>query len=91
MTYGIAFFAVPHNGSPLAPWGKIVADIVSLYSGPVNTSFLESVSSGSEASERLNAQFEPLLEHYRFFSFCETLGEKKGGIDLDIVSGLISH
>ncbi|KAF2180982.1 hypothetical protein K469DRAFT_591005, partial [Zopfia rhizophila CBS 207.26] len=80
ITYGIVFFAVPHGGSKHATWGRIAAYIAGISSCQLNESFLSSVESGSAYNEMLNAKFKPLLERYRFFSFCETLSEGNLGI-----------
>lgn len=85
ITYGIVFFGVPHRGSEHATWGRIAARIIGISTGQLNESFLNSVESGSAYNEILNARFKPLLERYRFFSFCETLPEEMNGINLGIV------
>jgi hypothetical protein len=80
MTYGIVFFAVPHKGSKYATWGRIAARIAATFLRQPAESFLSSVESGSAYNKMLNAKFKPMLERYKFFSFCETLSEGEFGI-----------
>jgi len=79
-TYGILFFGVPHRGTKAATWGRIAADILRLYTGSYNASFLTSIEEGSAYNEKLNEAFKPLLGAYMFCSVCETIGEPGVGI-----------
>jgi hypothetical protein len=85
ITYGIFSFGVPHLGSRHATWGRIAGRIIGISADQLNKSFLNSIKSGSAYNEILNVKFEPLLERYRFFSFCETLPEEVNGKDFGIV------
>ena len=86
MTYGIIFFGVPHQGSAIVPWGRIVAQIASSYGGRINKSYMKGVESGSPYNEILNGRFKPLLENYKFLSVCEMLEERRSGWNFGVVS-----
>lgn len=79
-TYGIAFFATPHQGGNHARLGEIAARIVRLtLHNPKNT-FMESLKGDELFSDLLVQNFRHQLESYYVLSFFETRPFKKIGL-----------
>lgn len=58
-----------------ATWGEVVADMLGIYPGTQNTSFVSSVERSSAYNDKLNEQFKPLLDAYIFCSVCTPVPE----------------
>ncbi|KAF5865771.1 hypothetical protein ETB97_002284 [Aspergillus alliaceus] len=78
-TSGIAFFGTPHQGSPLASIGDVVAKVVkAVQRNPKNT-FMNTLKPDGLYAREISSNFQQLLENYRYLNFCETLPLKSFG------------
>ncbi len=79
-TYGIAFFATPHQGCNGARLGEIAATIANiLLRNPKNT-FLDALKKDSLFADGLTADFRYQLEDFHILSFFETRPYRKLGL-----------
>ncbi len=70
-TYGLVFFAVPHQGGHGAGLGAIAKNIVLSLTGDANNDLIESLKSNSLFQENQTAFFKHQLEDYQIVSVCE--------------------
>ncbi|KAF6514019.1 hypothetical protein HZS61_006275 [Fusarium oxysporum f. sp. conglutinans] len=70
-TNAIFFLAVPHNGSPYASCGVFASTIAQAFTFQPDNSYLASVVPGSDYNKELNSRFQPLLQHYKFYTWIE--------------------
>jgi hypothetical protein len=79
-TYGIAFFATPHQSSDLGTkLGEIASNISKEVVKNPSLAFLESMKKDSLYSEQLADSFQQQLFNYAVLSFYETLPSKGTG------------
>lgn len=79
-TYGIAFFATPHQGGNHVRLGEVVSTIArAVLRNPKNT-FLEALKRNSAFADSLTQHFRHQLEDYYILSFFETRPLGKLGI-----------
>ena len=71
VTYGVVFFAVPHQGGHGAGLGAIAKNIVLSLTGDANNDLIESPKSISLFQENQTAFFKNQLEDYQIVSVCE--------------------
>lgn len=88
----IAFFATPHQGSQLADWGTLIANIVSVFRS-TSTANLEILQRQSDELLDLAQHFSPLIQDpkLRIATFFETQKTKikwKFGLSKGV---LVSH
>lgn len=84
-TYGIAFFATPHQGGNFAQLGDIAAKIwTTVVNNPQNT-FLEVLKTHSLFSNEIIQDFKHQLEDYHILSFFEALPSKKFGASVGLI------
>ncbi|GKZ47865.1 hypothetical protein AbraIFM66951_011440 [Aspergillus brasiliensis] len=88
-TFGIAFFGTPHRGTHLARVGGVAAKIVRAILGTASNTLLKALSKGSLYALELSANFDKLLENYRYLSFYETLPFKSIGIVVEKESAVL--
>jgi hypothetical protein len=87
-TYGLVFFATPHQGGNYTGLGDIAAKIVrGILRNPSNT-FMESLKKDRLYSDELIQNFRHQLENYYVLSFSETLPFKKVGL-VSTMAGLM--
>ncbi|BCS00763.1 uncharacterized protein AKAW2_51104S [Aspergillus luchuensis] len=79
-TFGIVFFGTPHRGTHLARVGGVAAKFVRALLGTASNTLLKALSKGSLYALELSANFDKLLENYKYLSFYETLPFKSIGI-----------
>ena len=70
-TYGLVFFAVPHQGGNGASLGAIAKNIVNSITGDANNDLIESLKSNALFQENQAAFFKHQLEDYQIVSICE--------------------
>jgi hypothetical protein len=79
-TYGIVFFATPHQGGNHAKLGDIAASVAKgMLRNPENT-FLDALKKDSLFAEGIIKDFRHQLENYFVISLYETLPYKKMGL-----------
>ncbi|GKZ29449.1 hypothetical protein AbraIFM66950_004857 [Aspergillus brasiliensis] len=88
-TFGIAFFGTPHRGTHLARVGGVAAKIVRAILGTASNTLLKALSKGSLYALELSANFDKLLENYKYLSFYETLPFKSIGIVVEKESAVL--
>ncbi|KAL9634164.1 MAG: hypothetical protein Q9204_003107 [Flavoplaca sp. TL-2023a] len=71
-TYGLVFFAVPHQGGHGASLGKIAKNIVTTLNGSSRNDLIESLCANSFFQENQATFFRHQLEDYQIVSICET-------------------
>ena len=71
-TYGLVFFAVPHQGGHGASLGKIAKNIVTTLTGSSRNDLIESLCANSFFQENQATFFRHQLEDYQIVSICET-------------------
>lgn len=71
-TYGLVFFAVPHQGGHGGGLGGIAKNIVLSLTGDANNDLIESLKSNSLFQENQKTFFKHQLEDYRIVSVYET-------------------
>lgn len=79
-TYGIVFFATPHQGSNHAKLGDIAAKIARYSLRNEDNSFMEALKKDSLFGEELIENFRYQIEDFYVLSFVESLGYKKMGL-----------
>ncbi|KAL3480031.1 hypothetical protein BJX99DRAFT_254916 [Aspergillus californicus] len=79
-TYGIAFFGTPHRGSHLAKMGETVAKAVRAFLRTPNNTFINALKEDDLYANELSANFQQLLEDYKYINFYETLPLRSLGI-----------
>ncbi|KAL4929570.1 uncharacterized protein BDV17DRAFT_298019 [Aspergillus undulatus] len=79
-TYGIAFFGTPHRGSQLAKIGETLAKAVRAFLRTPNNTFINALKENDLYANELSANFEQLLEDYKYINFYETLPLRSLGI-----------
>ncbi|OAQ61390.1 ankyrin repeat domain-containing protein [Pochonia chlamydosporia 170] len=85
LTYGIAFFGTPHQGSDKAGLGEIVATVTRAVRRDVPNSFMESLKKDTLFSNELIENFKHQLEDRHIISFFETKPYKKHGLKLGLI------
>ncbi|KAI2923323.1 hypothetical protein CBS147343_872 [Aspergillus niger] len=88
-TFGIAFFGTPHRGTHLARVGGVAAKFVRAILGTASNTLLKALSKGSLYALELSANFDKLLENYKYLSFYETLPFKSIGIVVEKESAVL--
>lgn len=83
-TYGIAFFATPHQGGNYAKLGDIAASIVRTCLRYQPNTFMEVLKKDSLFGEELVKNFRHLIEDFYVLSFCETMTYGNIGLVRDI-------
>jgi hypothetical protein len=79
-TYGIVFFATPHNGGNFVPLAQIASNVArALLRNPENN-FLQSLEKDSLFGDELNNNFRHCIENFYILSFFETLPFNKMGL-----------
>lgn len=71
-TYGLIFFAVPHQGGHGAGLGAIAKNLVQSLTGDANNDIIESLKTNSLFQENQATFFKHQLEDYRIVSVYET-------------------
>lgn len=71
-TFGLVFFAVPHQGGHGTSLGKIARNIVTSLTGDGRNNLVESLSTNSMFQESQALFFKHQLEDYQVVSICET-------------------
>ncbi|KAL8709211.1 MAG: hypothetical protein Q9225_007481, partial [Loekoesia sp. 1 TL-2023] len=71
-TYGLVFFAVPHQGGHGASLGTIAKNIVTSMTGSSKNDLVESLRANSLFQENQATFFRHQLEDYQIVSVCET-------------------
>ena len=71
-TYGLVFFAVPHQGGHRANLGKIAKNIITSLAGNSKNDLIESLCANSFFQENQATFFKHQLEDYQVVSICET-------------------
>ncbi|KAL8736629.1 MAG: hypothetical protein Q9181_002306 [Wetmoreana brouardii] len=71
-TYGLVFFAVPHQGGHGASLGRIAKNIVTSLTGSSKNDLVESLRTNSLFQENQATIFRHQLEDYQIVSICET-------------------
>ncbi|OTA98500.1 hypothetical protein M426DRAFT_37457, partial [Hypoxylon sp. CI-4A] len=71
-TFGIAFFAAPHNGGCHAGIGAIVAKVARSLLGNPSNNFLSVLKEGSPFLDTIIDDFRQLLEDFQYLTFYET-------------------
>ncbi|KAL4937603.1 hypothetical protein BDV06DRAFT_226801 [Aspergillus oleicola] len=79
-TYGIAFFGTPHRGSHLAKLGETLAKAVRAFLRTPNNTFINALKENDIYANELSANFQQLLEDYKYINFYETLPLRSLGI-----------
>jgi hypothetical protein len=72
-TYGIAFFATPHQGGHYDKLGEVVAKVFKGELGNSNNTLIESLKQDGLYSNELVGNFREELEDLHVVSFYETL------------------
>ncbi|KAI9681249.1 MAG: hypothetical protein M1817_002531 [Caeruleum heppii] len=88
-TYGIAFFATPHQGGNFAGLGDIAATIARSFVRSPKNSFMEALQKDTLFGDELVQNFRHLLEDFRILSFRESLPFKKLGLIVDSKSATL--
>lgn len=88
-TYGLVFFAVPHQGGHGANLGKIAKNLVTSLSGNSRNDLVESLEKNSLSQENQATLFKHQLEDYQIISVYETRPTKVKLFGL--TKGLVSH
>ncbi|PYH36551.1 kinesin [Aspergillus neoniger CBS 115656] len=88
-TFGIVFFGTPHRGTHLARVGGVAAKFVRALLGTASNTLLKALSKGSLYALELSANFDKLLENYKYLSFYETLPFKSIGIVVEKDSAVL--
>lgn len=71
-TYGLVFFAVPHQGGRGASLGKIAKNIITSTTGNGKNDLIESLCAYSLFQENQATFFRHQLEEHQVVSICET-------------------
>ncbi len=79
-TYGIVFFATPHQGGNYAKLGDIAAKIAKGCLRNEDNHFMEALKKDSLFGQELIENFRHQIEDYYVLSFVETLQYKKIGL-----------
>jgi hypothetical protein len=79
-TYGIVFFATPHQGGNYAKLGDIAAKIARRCLRNEDNSFMEALKKDSLFGEELIENFRHQIEDFYVLSFVETEGYKNLGL-----------
>ncbi|KAL4790654.1 hypothetical protein BDV19DRAFT_372080 [Aspergillus venezuelensis] len=79
-TYGIVFFGTPHRGSHLAKLGETLAKAVRAFLRTPNNTFINALKENDLYANELSANFQQLLEDYKYINFYETLPLRSLGI-----------
>lgn len=77
-TYGIAFFGTPHRGSPHAPFGSIVAEIVRFVKIQPSNTLMKSLKRSSVLANELSKDYRSQLGSFHVLSFLEQKKTKNG-------------
>ncbi|KAF8242777.1 hypothetical protein K440DRAFT_656415 [Wilcoxina mikolae CBS 423.85] len=83
LTYGIVFFATPHQGGNFASLGSIAATIARVTLMNPKNSFMEALKADSLFADSIINDFRHQLEDFYVLSFYETLSLKKLGLIVD--------
>lgn len=79
-TYGIVFFATPHQGGNNAKFGDIAARIAKTCLRNEDNSFMEALKKDSLFGTEIVENFRHQLEDFYVLSFVETLPYRKMGL-----------
>ena len=79
-TYGIAFFATPHQGGNYAQLGDIIAKLAKGILGTPSNTFMESLKEDGLYSKELVGNLRDELDDLYILSFYETLQFKEFGL-----------
>ncbi|KAL4879778.1 hypothetical protein BJY04DRAFT_208474 [Aspergillus karnatakaensis] len=87
-TYGIAFFGTPHRGSQLAKLGETMAKAVRAILRTPNNTFINALKENDLYANELSANFQQLLEDYKYINFYETLPLRSLGLIVEKQSAI---
>lgn len=70
-TTGLMFFGTPHAGGNKAGTGKVIANILSVFTGQPRNDLLATLEKNSVYHEIIKDDFNPQLNDYEVVSYCE--------------------
>lgn len=70
-TTGLTFFGTPHAGGNKAAMGKVLANILSVFTGQPRNNLLSTLEKKSLYHEVINDDFNPQLNDFEVVSYCE--------------------
>ncbi|KAH8648214.1 hypothetical protein BGZ60DRAFT_553049, partial [Tricladium varicosporioides] len=82
-TFGIVFFATPHQGTDMATYATVVSKIWNACVDHTSNTFLESLKGDSLFAQDLVEDYRQSLEDYQVLSLFETLSWKGLGVIVD--------
>ncbi|KAI1376310.1 hypothetical protein F4677DRAFT_445568 [Hypoxylon crocopeplum] len=88
-TFGVAFFATPHNGDNIAEIGQVAAKIACSVLGSPEDNLLSALERGSVFLDAVTDDFRQFLQDFQILSFYETLPIGHFGIVVDRHSAVL--